>query len=41
MLLEGTLMGTALRRVLAVDERVVFLTILVGMGKGDLNVITL
>ena len=41
VLLEGTLVGTALRGVLAVDERVVLLAILVGMGKGYLNVIAL
>ena len=41
MLLEGTLMGTALDGVLAVDERVVLLTVLVGMGEGDFNVLTL
>ena len=34
-------MGTALRGVLSVDERVVFLAILVGMRKGYLNVFAL
>ena len=41
MLLEGTLMGTALGGMLTVDERVILLTILVGMGKGNLDILTL
>ena len=39
MLLEGALVGTALCGVLTVDEAVVFLAILVGMGEGDLDVL--
>ena len=35
--LEGTLVGAALRGVLAVDERVIFLTILLRMGEGDVD----
>ena len=41
MLLEGTLMGTALRGMLAVDEGIVLLAILVGMGEGYLDVVAL
>ena len=41
MLLESTLMGTALCGVLTVDKAVVLLTVLVGMGKGYLDVVTL
>ena len=39
VLLERTLVGTALSGVLAVDERVVFLSILVGMGEGNLYIL--
>ena len=35
--LEGTLVGAALRGVLAIDERIVFLTILLRMGEGDVD----
>ena len=35
--LEGTLMGAALRGVLAIDKRVIFLTILLRMGEGDVD----
>ena len=41
MLFEGTLMGTALRRMLTIDEGMVFLTVLVGMSEGNLNILTL
>ena len=41
MLLKGTLMGSALGGVLAVYEGIVFLAILVGMGKGYLDVFAL
>ena len=41
MLLEGTLVGTALRGVLSVHKRVVFLAILVGMGEGNLDILAL
>ena len=41
MLLEGALMGTALRGVLSVDKTVVFLAVLVGMGEGYLDVFAL
>ena len=39
MLLEGTLMSTALGRMLTIDEGIVFLTILIGMGKGNLDIL--
>ena len=39
MLLEGTLVGSSLGGVLAVDEGVVFLAILVGMGEGYLDIV--
>ena len=39
MLLEGTLVRTALGGMLTVDERVVFLAILVGMGEGNLDIL--
>ncbi len=39
MLLESTLVSTSLGGVLTVDKRVVFLSILVGMGKCYLDVI--
>ena len=38
MFLESTLMRTALRGVLTVDERVVFFSVLSGMGEGYLDV---
>ena len=38
VLFEGTLVRTALRGVLSVDERVVFLAILPGVGEGDVDV---
>ena len=41
MLLEGTLVRTALCGMLTIHKRVVLLTILVGMGKGDLDILTL
>ncbi len=41
MLLEGTLMSTALGGVLAVYEGIVLLAILIGMGKGNLDVFAL
>ena len=41
VLLEGTLMSTALGGVLAIHERVILLAVLVGMGKGDLDILTL
>src|SRR5574344_218854 len=41
MLLEGTLVRTALSSMLAVHERIVLLSVLVGMGKSNLNVLTL
>ena len=41
MLFECTLMRTSLGSVLSVDEGVIFLTILVGMGEGYLNVLSL
>ena len=41
MLLEGTLVCAALCGVLSVDKRVVLLAILVGMGEGYLDVVTL
>ena len=41
MLLERALVGAALRGVLAIDKAVVFLTILVGMGEGNLYVLAL
>ena len=41
MLLESRLVCAALCRVLAVDERVVFLAILVGVGEGYLYVLAL
>ena len=41
MLLKGTLMGTTLCGVLAIDERVIFLAILVGMCKGYLDIVAL
>ena len=39
MLLEGTLMGTALSGMLTIDEGIVFLTILIGMGEGNLDIL--
>ena len=41
VLLEGTLVGTALSGVLAVDKRMVFFAILTGMGEGYLDVVAL
>ena len=41
MLLEGALVGTALRGVLTIDKGVVLLIILVGMGEGNLYVLGL
>jgi len=41
MLLEGTLMSTALGGVLTIHEGIVLLAILIGMGKGDLDVFAL
>ena len=41
MLFERTLVGTALCGVLSVDKRVVFLTVLVGVGEGYLDVFAL
>ena len=41
MLLEGTLVGTALCGMLSVDEGVVFLAVLVGMGEGYFDVLAL
>ena len=41
VLLEGTLMGTALCRVLTVHKRIIFLAILVGMGESNLDVLAL
>ena len=41
MLLEGTLMRTSLGGVLTVDEGIVLLAILVGMGEGNLDVLAL
>ena len=41
MLLEGTLVRATLRGVLAVDEAVVLLTILIGVGKGYLDILAL
>ena len=41
MLLEGTLMSTALGGMLTVDKRVILLAILVGMGEGNLDVLAL
>ena len=38
VLLEGSLVGTALRGVLAVDERVVLLAVLVGVGESYLDI---
>ena len=41
VLLEGALMGAALNGMLTIDERVILLAILVGMGKGYLDVLAL
>ena len=41
VLLEGALMGTALNGVLAIDEGIILLAILVGMREGDLDVVPL
>ena len=41
MLLESTLMSTSLGSMLTIDEGIVFLAILIGMGKGYLNILTL
>ncbi len=41
MLLEGTLMGTTLRGVLTINKGIVLLAILIGMGKGNLDILTL
>ena len=41
MLLEGTLMRSTLCGVLSVDKRVILLAILVGMGEGNLDIVTL
>ena len=41
VLLEGRLMGTALNRVLTVDERIIFLAVLVGVGQRDFDVLAL
>ena len=41
MLLESTLMSTSLGSVLTIDEGIVFLAILIGMGKGYLNILAL
>ena len=40
MFLESTLVGTALCGMLSVDKRVILFTILVGMGKGNLHVLS-
>ena len=39
MFLEGTLVGTALCGMLSVDERIVLLAVLIGMGEGYLDVL--
>ena len=41
MLLEGTLMGAALDGVLAIDEGIILLAILVGMREGNLDIVAL
>ena len=41
MLLEGTLMSTALSCMLSIHKRIVLLTILIGMRKGNFNILTL
>ena len=41
MLLECALMRSALRGVLTVDEGMIFLAILVGMGEGNLDILAL
>ena len=41
MLLEGTLMGAALCGMLSVDKRVILLTILIRVGKGNLDILAL
>ena len=41
MLLEGTLMSTALGGVLTIHEGIVLLAILIGMGKGNLDIFAL
>ena len=41
MFLESTLMRTALRGMLSIDERIVLLAILISMGEGDLDILTL
>ena len=41
MLLESRLVCAALRGVLAVDKGVVLLTVLVGVGKRDLDILSL
>ncbi len=41
MLLEGALMGAALRGVLAVDKAVILLAILIGVGEGNLYILAL
>ena len=41
VLLEGALMGAALRGVLSVDEGMIFLAVLVGMREGNLDVLAL
>jgi hypothetical protein len=41
MLFESTLVRTSLCGVLSVDKRVIFLTILTGMRKSDLDIFSL
>ena len=41
VLLKGTLMSTALSSMLSVDKRIILLTILISMSKGNLYVVTL
>ena len=41
MFLESTLMRTALRGMLSIDERIVLLAILVSMSEGNLNILAL
>ena len=41
MLLESTLVCTALNSMLTIDKRIVFLTILVRMGEGYLDILAL
>ena len=41
MFLESTLVGSALRGVLTIDKRIVLLAILIGMGEGNLDILSL